>query len=64
MSIDLSMINLNTILWIAAIIAVIVVAFIVIRFFLHHVLHFLFHGCGFILLIAVVLYVLHVLKVF
>ena len=64
MSLDLSMINLNTILWIAAIIGALIVVFVVIRFFLHHVLHFLFHGCGFILLIAVVLYVLHVLKVF
>jgi hypothetical protein len=64
MSIDLSMINLHQITVIAAVVVVVVVVFVVIRYFLTHVFHFLFHGCGFILLIAVVLYVLHILKVF
>lgn len=63
MSLDLSMININLVFWVVAIL-VIIVFFGVIRFFFRHLLHFFFRGCGLILLIAALLYILHVLKVF
>ncbi len=63
MSIDLSMINTNLVFWVLAILAIILF-FGVIRFFFRHLLHFFFRGCGFILLIGVVLYILHIFKVF
>lgn len=64
MSIDLSMINFNFVVWLLAIIFVLVLIFGIVRFFFHHLLHFFFRGCGFILLLVAVLYILHVLKVF
>ena len=63
MSVDLSMINTNLVFWVVAIL-VILVFFGIIRFFFRHLLHFFFRGCGFILLIAAVIYILHILKVF
>jgi len=63
MSVDLSMINANVVFWVLAIL-VIIVFFGVIRFFFRHLLHFFFRGCGFILVIGVLLYILHILKVF
>jgi len=63
MSIDFSMINTSLVFWVLAIL-VIILFFGVIRFFFRHLLHFFFRGCGFILLIGVVIYILHILKVF
>ena len=64
MSADLSMINLNLVLWVIGILVLIIVIFGIFRFFFRHLLHFFFRGCGLILLIAVVLYVLHIFKFF
>ncbi len=64
MPVDLSMISLNQIIWIVLILLVIVGGYVVVRYFLTHVFHFLFHGCGLILLIAAIVYALHLLKVF
>jgi hypothetical protein len=47
-----------------AAILVLIVIFGVIRFFFRHLLHFFFRGCGLILLIAALLYILHIFKVF
>lgn len=63
MSVDLSMININLVFWVVAILVLIVI-FGVIRFFFRHLLHFFFRGCGLILLIAALLYILHIFKVF
>jgi hypothetical protein len=64
MSIDLSMIDLNSVLLVLAFIIVIVVIFVVVRFFFAHLLHLLFRGCGVIVIIVAVLALLHFLKVF
>ncbi len=64
MSLDFSMINLNLVLWLVGILVLIVVVFGIFRFFFRHLLHFFFRGCGFILLIAAVLFILHLLKFF
>jgi hypothetical protein len=63
MSVDLSMLNTNLVLWVVAILVILVI-FGIVRFFFRHLLHFFFRGCGFILLIAAVIYILHILKVF
>ncbi len=63
MTLDLSMINSNLVFWVVAILVILVI-FGIFRFFFRHLMHFFFRGCGFILLIAVVLYILHILKVF
>lgn len=64
MNIDLSAINLNLVFWLAILLVIILVILGVIRFFFHHLLHLVFRGCGFIVLLIAVLYVLHLLKVF
>jgi hypothetical protein len=64
MSIDLSMIDLRLVFWLVGILVVIVLVFGIFRFFFRHLLHLFFRGCGFILLVAVVLYILHILKFF
>ena len=63
MSVNLSMINSNLVFWVGVIIVVLLV-FGLVRFFFRHLLHFFFRGCGFILLLAALLYVLHAFKVF
>jgi hypothetical protein len=64
MSVNLSMIDLNLVFWLIGILVLIILVFGIFRFFFHHLLHFFFRGCGLILLVAVVLFVLHALKVF
>ena len=64
MSFDLSMIDLRLVFWLVAILAVIAIVFGIFRFFFRHLLHLFFRGCGFILLVAAVLYILHILKFF
>jgi hypothetical protein len=64
MSVDFSMVDLHLVFWLVAILVVIVLVFGIFRFFFRHLLHLFFRGCGFILLVAVVLYILHILKFF
>ncbi len=64
MSVDLSMINISVLFWVLGIILAVMVVFAVFRFFFRHLLHFFFRGCGFILLVGLLLYILHILKVF
>ena len=63
MNIDLS--PFAPYLWIVAIILVVIVAFIVIRFFWQHVLKYILHGCLGIVGILIVLALLHyIFKIF
>lgn len=64
MPINLSSIDLNVALGLCAVVVAIVLIFVAIRFFMHHVLRFLFHGCGAILLIGALLLLLHYFKIF
>ena len=57
MNIDIS--QLIPYLWILAVVLVLVVAFVVIRFFWHHVLRYIVQGCLAILGILVLLALLH-----
>ena len=58
------MIDVGQLFWVVAILVVVILIYGVFRFFFRHLLHFFFRGCGFILLIAAVLYVLHAFKFF
>ncbi len=62
MSIDLSAIHLSTFVWLLVIGVVIIVVFGIFRFFFRHLIHLFFRGCGLILIVAVALYLLHLLK--
>jgi hypothetical protein len=63
MNIDLS--PFAPYLWIVAIILVVIVAFIVIRFFWQHVLKYILHSCLSIVGILIVLALLHyIFKIF
>jgi hypothetical protein len=62
MPIDLSWINLNLVGWVIILVAVLVLVLAVLRFF-GHLLHIIISGCGVILLVAALLYILHLLKV-
>lgn len=64
MSIDLSMIDLNSVIIVLAVIFGIVLVFVVVRFFFGHLLHLLIRGCGVIVIIVALLVVLHYLKIF
>ncbi len=64
MSIDLSAVHLSPLAWLALAIAVILIAFGIVQYFFRHLLHLFFRGCGAILIVILVLYVLHLLKVF
>ena len=64
MSINLSTIHISQLLWLLGI-GIIVVAIIwIVRTFFQHLMHWLLRGCGLILLVAAVLYVMHLLKLF
>lgn len=60
---NLSMIDSNLVFWVVVILVIILV-FGLVRFFFRHLLHFFIRGCGFILLVAALLYVLHAFKAF
>jgi len=62
MPIDLSSINLSLIGWLFIALAVIVLGAAILRFF-GHLLHLFLRGCGVLLLVVVVLYVLRLLHV-
>lgn len=57
MSIDLS--HLSPILWLVALGVVVLIVYGIFNFFLRHLMHLFFRGCGLIVIIAVLLYVLH-----
>lgn len=61
MPFDLSSINISLIGWAFILLAVIVLAGAILKFF-GHLLHIIIRGCGVILLIVALLYVLHLLK--
>jgi hypothetical protein len=61
MPFDLSAINLGLVGWVLIALAVIVLVGAILRLF-GHLLHIIISGCGVVLLVAVVLYVLHLLK--
>jgi hypothetical protein len=61
MPFDLSSINLGLIGWLLIVLAVLVLAGAVLRLF-GHLLHIILRGCGLVLLVAIALYVLHLLK--
>jgi hypothetical protein len=61
MPIDLSTLHLGWIGWVLIGIAAIVLLGAVLRLF-GHLLHLLIRGCGVVLLVALALYVLHLLK--
>lgn len=62
MSINLS--SVSPYLWIVGVVLVVIVAFVIIRFFWHHVLRYLLQGCLVIVGIIILLAVLHFFKVF
>jgi hypothetical protein len=62
MSINLS--SLGPYLWIAGAVLLAILAFVIIRFFWHHVLRYLVQGCLVIIGIILLLAVLHFFKVF
>ena len=61
MPFDLSSINLGLIGWLLIVLAVLVLAGAGLRLF-GHLLHIVVRGCGLVLLVAIALYVLHLLK--
>lgn len=62
MPIDLSSINISWIGWLLIAVAVIGLLIAILRFF-GHLLHILIRGCGVVLLVLIVLYVLRLLGV-
>jgi hypothetical protein len=62
MSLDLSSINLSLIGWVFILLAVIVLAVAIVHFF-GHLIHIIIRGCGVILVVIALLYVLHLLKI-
>jgi hypothetical protein len=62
MPFDLSTINLNLVGWLIILVAVLVLAGAILRFF-GHLLHIIIRGCGVVLLVAAFLYILHLFKV-
>ena len=61
MPFDLSSINISLIGWIVILVAVIVLAGAIVRFF-GHLLHLIIRGCGVVLVAIALLYALHLLK--
>ncbi len=62
MSIDLSALHLSPLVWLVILVAAFLVVFGIFRFFFQHLIHLLFRGCGLIVIVVAVLYVLHLLK--
>ncbi len=62
MSIDLSAIHLTPLMWLIVLGAVVLVAYSIFRFFFQHLMHLFFRGCGLIVIVIALLYVLHLLK--
>ncbi len=64
MSIDISTITFNQLVWIILVVLGLGVVFVVVRFFFHHILKHLIQGCIFILLVLAILALLHYFRVF
>ncbi len=62
MSIDLSAIHLSPLMWLILLGAVVLVAYSIFHFFLRHLMHLFFRGCGLLVILIALLYVLHLLK--
>ena len=62
MPFDLSSINLSLIGWLLILLAVVALAGAILHLF-GHLVHIIIRGCGLVLLVAAVLYILHLLKV-
>jgi hypothetical protein len=62
MPIDLSAIHLSTLAWLGVLAVIVLIVFGIFRFFLRSFMHLFFRGCGLILIVAAILYILHVLK--
>lgn len=60
--IDLSAIHISPLVWLIALVMLVIIAFGIVRTFFQHLLHWFFRGCGLIVIVAVLLYVLHLLK--
>ena len=62
---NIDMAQLTPYLWILAVILAIVLAFVIIRFFWHHILKYIVHGCLGIVGILALLALLHyIFKIF
>ena len=61
MAIDLSWLDLNLVGWVFVGLAAVVLALAILRLF-GHLLHIILRGCGIVVLVAIVLYILHLLK--
>jgi hypothetical protein len=61
---DLSMIDLNSVIIVLAILLAVGLVFFVVRFFFAHLLHLLIRGCGVIVIVLALLAVLRYLKIF
>ncbi len=62
MSIDLTAIHLSPLMWLIALGVVVLVVYSIFHFFLRHLMHLFFRGCGMIVVAIALLYVLHLLK--
>ena len=62
MSIDLSAIPISPLMWLIILGAVVLIVYSIFRFFLGHLMHLFFRGCGLIVIVIALLYVLHLLK--
>ena len=63
MSIDLGSVSLGTALWLIGIVIVAIAIFVVVRFFFHHILHFVLRGCAILVVLVLVLVVLRLLNI-
>ena len=61
MSIDLSSLQLSPLVWLVLLVVVALLAFGIVRFFFRSVMHLFFRGCGLIVMVIALLYVLHLL---
>ncbi len=62
MSIDLSAIQISPLMWLILLGVVVLIVFGIFRFFLQHLMHLFFRGCGLLVIVIALLYVLHLLK--
>ena len=63
MNIDLGTVSLSTALWLISIVTLVIVIFVVVRFFFHHILHFVLRGCAILVVLVLVLVVLRLLNI-
>ena len=61
---NINMTQLAPYIWIVGAVLVVIVAFVIIRFFWHHILKFVVQGCLVVVGILILVAVLHFLKVF